>query len=77
MIVAPGAMEPAVGALQFVWISGHRRRPVVHDDYFVELVERLTSITPDIDRHVARVINRYRRRVRQTDGPDRSDPTST
>ena len=75
-------MEPAIGALQFVWISGHRRRPVAYDDYFVELVERLTSITPDIDRHVARVINRYRRRDRKAGdvppaGPDRPDPTST
>jgi hypothetical protein len=54
-------MEPAVGALQFVWIAGHRRRTASHEDYFVELVEHLTAVTPDIDRHVARVIRLYRR----------------
>src|SRR6478672_12222498 len=58
------AMEPAIGALQFVWIAGHRRQFATHDDYFIELVEHLTSVTPDIDRRVARVISRYRRHLR-------------
>jgi hypothetical protein len=57
-------MEPAIGALQFVWIAGHRRQFATHDDYFIEIVEHLTSVTPDIDRRVAHVIRRYRRHIR-------------
>jgi len=66
-------MEPALGALQFVWIAGHRRQFATHDDFFIELVEHLTSVTPDIDRRFASVIRRYRRHLRPAH-PHRDDP---
>lgn len=70
------AMEPAIGALQFVWIGGHRRTLPWRDDYFIELVEHLTAVTPDIDRRVARVIRSYRRHTRSRDH-DRDDPSGS
>jgi hypothetical protein len=75
--VASAAMEPALGAFQFVWIAGHRRRVPLHDDYFIELVEHLTAITPDIDRHVARVIRRYRRDTRLRNSRPTAPDTSS
>jgi hypothetical protein len=35
------------------------------DDYFAELVEHLTAITPDIDRRVATILMRHYRRHAQ------------
>jgi hypothetical protein len=55
-------MEPAIGNLQFTWSHpGQRDRDVQtkRDDYFVELVEHVTAVTPEIDRVVGQALSRH------------------
>jgi hypothetical protein len=56
-------METATGTLQFDWGLPDARVHTRRDDYFAELVERLTAVTPEIDRLIARCLRR--RVVRQ------------
>jgi hypothetical protein len=51
-------MTTGAATLQFVWISGHKREQPRYQDYFIEVVERLTAITPEIDQRVANVFRR-------------------
>jgi hypothetical protein len=49
-------METATGTLQFDWRLPDHHVQSRRDDYFAELVERLTAVTPDIDRLIARCL---------------------
>jgi hypothetical protein len=49
-------MASDTDTLQFVWIAGHKRDQPRHLDYYVEVVERLTAVTPEIDERVATVL---------------------
>jgi len=64
-------MDTGSDTLQFVWIAGHKREQPRHQDYYAEVVERLTAVTPEIDERVANVM---RQSVPETPSkdPDRS-----
>jgi len=63
-------MEPAVGALQYRWLHPDSEPLGKRDDYFAELVEHLTVVTPEIDRRIARL---FKRRAAEVDA-DVEDP---